>query len=521
MRKAVFSVMLALSFFGMPPALRPGSGQAWARLPEPARRTDPVETAGLTLDRFLQERSREVAHLHWLQALEVARLKAQALNLALEAVQPGLAFGTGAGAGGSAAQAGFGPSAAEPLPRPGSNQVLRRRSKAALTPSISAGGRSGRILPGRAVKSPQPAAEDPLPAQGSVDWLALRNNPAFTGIQPVAGRDGLLVSYTVPDGHSLEFLRGRSWTYDNAVGAVALLLNGRTADARKILEALAGLQAADGSLGFSYQVDSGFQDARVRAGTLAWAGYAFAFYQTLTGEALFQENAERAAAYLKGLTRGSGLLQGGPDVGWVSTEHNLDAYFFYRELARATGNAAYRDAADALGAAVLEQLWVQESKRSGHFTRGLGDPTPALDANSWGAIFLSAVGEAEKAGQALRYVERTFGNRRRVTGTKRRVSGYAPDANRRTVWLEGTAGVAVARARTGDRKRASKALGELGKVEQAWKSLGLWTGGFPYAVPEYVNPDGDTFSELESAAATGWALIADVVLGGESRFWGR
>ena len=75
----------------------------------------------------------------------------------------------------------------------------------------------------------------------------------MTGILPVAGRQGLVVSYAIGLDDPLAFLRGRSWTYDNAVAAAAFLVQGRFSRARSVLDALKRLVAADGSIGFFYR----------------------------------------------------------------------------------------------------------------------------------------------------------------------------------------------------------------------------------------------------------------------------
>lgn len=41
---------------------------------------------------------------------------------------------------------------------------------------------------------------------------------------------------------------------------------------------------------------------------------------------------ERAAGYLLSLQGTAGLIRGGPDVGWYSTQHNLLAYAFLKLL---------------------------------------------------------------------------------------------------------------------------------------------------------------------------------------------
>ena len=360
----------------------------------------------------------------------------------------------------------------------------------------------------------------PIVEKKSLKWLKSRNDPAATGIQPVRGREQLLVSYTIPPG-DLPFLIGRSYTYDNAAGAIALLLWGQQERAQTILSNVERLMDRQGTLGFSYQVNSSSVDSRVRTGALAWVGYAMLLYQQVTQDDRFQGAAVRIGEYLKGLETPLGSLKGGPDVAWVSTEHNVDAYFFFRELYRVTGNATYRAVANRIRESLLTHLWVTAPVP--HFLRGIRDDTPALDANVLGALFLSAIGQRAKASDALRYVEQTFRNRQTIPGSARTTWGYAPDANRGTIWLEGTFMTALAywrlaealeRAReaegTGRLFFAQKILSYSMPIREDWIAQGRWRGGFPYAVavPRYINPDGDTFAEWESVAATSWYLIS-------------
>ena len=345
-----------------------------------------------------------------------------------------------------------------------------------------------------------------------------QSNPAVTGIQPAWGRGGLLVSYNIPPQDPLAFLTGRSWTYDDAVAAIGFLLQGRPDSARVVLSTLQGLMLLDGTLGFSYQVDSSFVDTKVRTGTIAWVGYAFALYQRVTGDSSFLSSAERIAAFLKTLQHPSGSLRGGPDVSWVSTEHNIDAYFFYRELYRVTGNADYAVTAGQIRDSLLANHWAR-TKSGGNFLQGLNDSTPSLDANSWGAIFLWAIGRTTQANQALNYVESNFRNTQMISSSNTRMTGYAPDNRRKTVWLEGTVGVAMAYQRVGDLPKADTLLDNVYKQQTTWATQGRWHGALPYSMPRTTNSSGDTFSDLESVASTGWMLITLAVRNGEGRFW--
>ncbi|MBI1952721.1 MAG: hypothetical protein HYS41_01190 [Candidatus Omnitrophica bacterium] len=354
--------------------------------------------------------------------------------------------------------------------------------------------------------------------EGSLDWLAGQGDPLVTGIEPIAGRKGLLASFTIPSDDPLAFLKGRSWSYDNAVAAVAFTAQGEKSRAKAVLTALNRLVASGGTIGFSYQIDSAEKDSRVRAGTLAWVGYAFAHYQRVTKDKTFEGSAKKIAAYLKKLQLASGSLKGGPDVKWVSTEHNIDAYFFFRELYRVTSNKGYLTTANKIKASLLKNHWVAK-KGGGHFLQGIGDSTPALDANSWGALFLQAIGKKSQALEAMKYVEATFKNQQAIPGSSTKITGYAPDSKRKTVWLEGTLGVAVAYLRLGKTSQANSILNGVSQLQSSWEDQGRWNGALPYAFPRYVNPDGDTLAVWESVASTGWLLIAKAVKGGNSRFW--
>jgi hypothetical protein len=357
--------------------------------------------------------------------------------------------------------------------------------------------------------------------QDTINWLEGQFNPTVTGITPIAGREGLVLSYTVPTSDpSAASLRGRSWTYDNAVTAVGLLMQGRTESARTILSALQRLTNTDGSIAFSFQINSLAVDARVRTGTVAWAGYAMAYYQSVTGDTSFQATAEKISAYLKTLQLASGSLKGGPDVSWVSTEHNIDAYFFYRQLYRITNNTAYQTTANRIKNSLLTNHWVS-TRTGGNFLQGIGDNTPSLDANSWGALFLNAIGDTAKANQAMQFVESKFKNTQTISGSRNKMTGYSPDSAKKTVWLEGTLGVAAAYQRMGNATNVSSIMTQVNALKTTWQSQGKWHGALAYAIPRYTDPTGNTFVDLESAASTGWWVITQAIQAGDNTFWNR
>ncbi len=149
-----------------------------------------------------------------------------------------------------------------------------------------------------------------------------------------------------------------------------------------------------------------------RSGTLAWAGYAAVRYEQVTGDDRFRPLATGIADYLVTLQVASwnghapsdpryGSVLGGPDVDWASTEHNIDAYFFLRDLGRLPGASGYRAMANMVGDSLWGHHW--DSWRERFFqgvTTSWPDPTRALDLSSWGGLFWLAHGRADLAAQA-------------------------------------------------------------------------------------------------------------------------
>jgi hypothetical protein len=236
---------------------------------------------------------------------------------------------------------------------------------------------------------------------------------------------------------------GRGFLYDQAVGAIAWLMAGETEKARRLLAHMSGYQNADGSFGFSFNSvgcdstnkDSFYDSTYIRSGTVSWIAYAFVMYYRATNDPQFLDEAERAADYLLSeqqlkdpVDPRDGLIRGGfgtytrvtsdflsEPIEWVSTEHNIDAFFLMRDLAAATGKAKYASAAEEIRQGLMEELW---DKDKGRFDRGLKedektklwvrDDVDTLDAASWGAMFLIAIGEKEKAQRSLDFAHETF-----------------------------------------------------------------------------------------------------------------
>jgi hypothetical protein len=411
---------------------------------------------------------------------------------------------------------------------------------------------------------------------GAVQWLLQQMVPNPAVPAPDPGRRRLLLSYRVPpEDPAYRYIYGRSALYDDALGAIAFTMAGRYREAEFLLGAIARLVRADGGLWFAYNTqndwpsESDHEGAIVRTGAVAWAGYALAYY--LRARALespefgssdplgiqLRGAAESLARYLlerqvpasadpraELLTGGSGSAvlvfpdgAAGPTesyspaaVEWVSTEHNIDAWYFLRDLGRLTGEARYSDAAERIRARVLA-LW---SEQDGQFLQGIHEDRTAdtalpLDAASWGAIFLLSQGREGQARRCLQVMESRFAVRvgelrgyrpygREPVYTDARVNAYYQPkggglwSDLPLVWCEGSLGAAAAYARAG--RTAEARL-----IAESQAGL-LVDGGLRYA----SIPVPYQFSDYPSVASTAWLVIAAQVLRGTPAgvlFWGR
>ncbi len=376
----------------------------------------------------------------------------------------------------------------------------------------------------------------------------------------VAGVDSwlaqTLVAWPSPSGALLLAVTApaqrRISAYDNALVALYLTRTARRAEAGRLLAAWAGLQAADGSVPFSFVLPAPDPSATyVRSGAAAWLGYAAVDYLDAAPDGPERDAivrlAHRLAAYLlahqvtaPGDPR-DGLLRGGAgtfrydvanrnvresfvpgELDWASTEHNIDAFFFFGRLARLVGRSEYEHAAQRIGAALLARAWMSDG---GQLARGIGpsgvDAQFALDCASWGALFLLSIGERAKADTALAVAAGRYASADPKTGASgHRPYAHAPLlANRNlaqhyadkvpvnewdrvdAVWPEGTAGVALAAWRLGDRQSAERYLQRLEPLRTSDGWLPTLTREVPFE-----------FDTHPSVAATVWVELVRLEL---------
>ena len=408
----------------------------------------------------------------------------------------------------------------------------------------------------------------------AVKWLSAQIVPNTTIPLPAPYRRRLILSYRIPSSSSVyPHLFGRSFIYDNALAIIAFTMVKDYQKAEYILGALMRLLSDDGSLWSAYNTNNSWpsnldhQGAIKRLGAIAWVGYSAVYYlgKRLETDKAHLEQDVLAADYLEFAKKIArfiisrqvmepsdkryGLITGGSatlflkvsedfnkimenynpaPIYWISTEHNIDAYFFIRDLGRITGDGEYIKKADLIKKGLLK-IW---SKNDSQFFRGIKetqriDQFLPLDGASWGAFFLFSLGEDEKATQCLKATNNFF-------TISKGIKGYAPyyketvyendrvnqfyyrekpnmtwrDLN--LVWVEGSLGVAAAFIRAGNFEKGAAIINAMMRMQDG--------GGFQYASIEIPFQ----FSIFPSVASTAWFVIAtELYLNQDKLFWGN
>jgi hypothetical protein len=329
-----------------------------------------------------------------------------------------------------------------------------------------------------------------------------------------------------PDGARLA---GRGWTYDSAVVAAGLAASGKTRRAAQIVGQLAELQRQDGAVDFSYDLRSGQGDGFLRSGAVAWIGLAAVELRAATCSRRNDALMDGIAGWLLARRNGAGLVTGGPDVRWASTEHNLEARAFLAGLAAlVTGRPAYDGArrcpaglgrmgaaeARALGrrldAAVatldgaIDQHLFARDGGTAHFRQGLDDDARPLDVQALGIQWLLGQGRRDDALAVEAYTDATMVVTGRRVGGAGPFTGYRPYADAwgpDILWMEGTL---IMRA-------AKRALGQdtaaLDASADAWARLSPSGYLLQSDVGAVGNPAGD-YRPWAHAAPAGWLMLS-------------
>jgi hypothetical protein len=222
-------------------------------------------------------------------------------------------------------------------------------------------------------------------ADDLTDLLAKQTGPVSVRSSAPANPLKLVRSFDIPRGdEAYDRLANLSFTYDNALAVLAYTQNREYDRAAVLLRQLQTLQAKSGAIDFSYDVRTGRGSIHSRMNAMAWVGIAAVAYRKATGSEQFDPLINGLADYVLRYQR-NGLVPGGPDVTWISTQQNLLVAEFLRSAGqqmtrrREAIRLGYEDAAKA----ITEGLF-----RGRFFLQGVGDADLPLDAQVLGSMFL-------------------------------------------------------------------------------------------------------------------------------------
>ncbi len=173
-----------------------------------------------------------------------------------------------------------------------------------------------------------------------------------------------------------------AFTYDLSLASQTFLLFGDTANAKEILSFYDKKAAKnDGAFFNAYDTMTGESvESLIHVGPNIWVGIAALQYEHRTHDGQFVGLARRIGDWLIGFQDAEGGLQGGPDFKWYSTEHNLDAYAYFKMLHQLTGDKKYEAAREKVFSWLRKYAY---SMAEGRMNRGKGDATIATDTFSW------------------------------------------------------------------------------------------------------------------------------------------
>ena len=357
--------------------------------------------------------------------------------------------------------------------------------------------------------------------------VSIARAAALAPVEAGSGRLALVRSYEIPVGDpSYERLLNWSWTYDSAVTAAAFVASGNQAQAKQLLDQLTALQNSNGSIDFAFNVATGAGVPLYRSGTIAWLGLAAAAYDQTFKLSTYLTTEELAANYLLSLQGSNGLIRGGPDVTWTSTQHNLIAFAFLARLGseltgdgETTAAARYQAAAAQISAGIAKYLFVQDSTGA-WFREGLEDNVQSLDVQALGAMYLQGLGEGDLGKLVLAHAQTyfalsgrsislssepaTFNTTYSAAGPFTGFEPYLETGAPEVLWFEGTAEMRMAAAAYG------QSTSELDASMTQWEALtAAGAGGVLQSNQTLSSPNyGVEYHVWPAAAAAAWVLLA-------------
>ncbi|MEI8176820.1 MAG: hypothetical protein WCG78_08150, partial [Candidatus Omnitrophota bacterium] len=290
-----------------------------------------------------------------------------------------------------------------------------------------------------------------------------------------------------------------SYTYDDAMAAMAFISSGDYVSARKILDAfLQKGPLSEGGFSNLYNSTTGVSLGILAVGHNAYLVQAINRYYRQTHDARYNALARTVADYILTQQALDGGIYGRAGVTWKSTENNLAAFTAIWSLGSAQNLISYGQKAMLIHDFLLNKCW--DGTR---FLTGENDTMIVTDTQALGGMIL---GQSFKNGAY--WVRDYTGTTKTYQGKS--VTGYDENTDRDTVWTEGTLQEAMAFLVAGD------TTAYLACKAEAEKLLNASTGAFMWATNRGTTGFGDYFESWQAVAPTAWYII---VANQDDVFW--
>ncbi len=408
----------------------------------------------------------------------------------------------------------------------------------------------------------------------ALSWLKSQLTPNSVVETKMTRRENFVLSYNHPkDIKGYPYIFSRSNLYDNALAIIVFTMEEEYSLAEKVILALEKA-SPDGTLYFNYNTHNlwpninDHEGALIRTGASAWLGYAISFYlnqmklkniekpeinsfllrivkKHLTYLCPCDQKDPRHSLFLGGnnsyrLQKDQGgeiveVFEKKP-ISWVSIEHNIDTYFFFKEALNLLKDKRLKkkikETKNNLKEVLVNRAWNEELSQFNQGLRKEGpDSEEALDMASWGAIFLKSINHEKKATMALNktnsylssqqshgkghlpYINKTIFESPEVSKVLLGEHQNWNDSN--LLWFEGTFGVLMAKLKVFPIKNKALVISELNNLTYYQNSE---SGAFPYAT---INIPF-SFSNSPSVASTAWFILCISALEREdnlNNFW--
>jgi hypothetical protein len=318
----------------------------------------------------------------------------------------------------------------------------------------------------------------PHAATAAANWLADQQQPG-----------GLLKSW---EGDT----DCQAHTYDQALALIVFSAEGMWPQADALATALVAIQEDDGSWFKIHNCDTGAAmgtPPEKWEGDIAWATFALSRYLNQRGARANVTTArDHAADWLAGRINTDGCLL------IDHTEGTIDAWLALDAAGR-TSNA------DRLKNCLLRSYW---DEPMGRFKGGRSRMQPYLDNQTWGAAFLTAIGEPDQARRALSYAAAVLS----VPAQGGQLFGLDGQGGPWAVWNEGSAQY-IAAGGTGAEEflrellAQQRADGAMSGAPDDFSGAGIWTTRSAGVAPTAWLYNALTCAPFPPAARAGCTVV--------------